>query len=261
MIGAIIGDIVGSRFEFHRMKSTEFDFFHNDCYFTDDTVMTLAIGWAILASEKDLNRLPDLVVQAMQAMGAEYPDAGYGGMFRRWLKNKNPQPYNSYGNGAAMRVSACGFMGDSLEEVKALSYTTTATTHNHPEGLKGAEATAVAIYLAKSGKSKEEIRQYIIENYYPLNFTLDEIRPTYVFDETCQGSVPQALQCFFEGNGFEECIRLAVSLGGDADTLGAIVGGIAEAYYGVPDTFRQTAYEFLDRNLKRILEKCEKKCI
>ncbi len=256
MLGAIIGDIVGSRFEFSENKSKDFDFFTDECCFTDDSVMTLAVGLAIVKSNKDLKILSETAIEMMQMVGNEYPEAGYGAMFCDWLMSKNPKPYNSFGNGAVMRVSDCGFMGNSLEEVKELSNAVTKVTHNHPEGLKGAEATAVAIYLAKVGKSKEEIRKYITDNYYRLDFTIDEIRPIYEFDVTCQGSVPQALQAFFEGNSFEECIRLAISLGGDTDTQGAIVGGIAEAFYGIPKNLKEKAYNFLDKTQKNILDIC-----
>ncbi len=257
MLGVIIGDIVGSRFEFNAYKSTEFEFLTDKCFVTDDTIMSLAVGLAIIKSNMDLSVLPQETVELMQKLGRQYPNYGYGGMFAVWLENLNPKPYNSLGNGSAMRVSACGFMGNSLREVKDLSNAVSAVTHNHPEGLKGAEAVAVAIYLARIGKSKQEIREYITQNYYSLDFTLDQIRPTYDFDETCPGSVPQALQAFFESSSFEDCIRLAVSLGGDADTQAAIAGGIAQAYYGIPLKIKEQAYTFLDDNLKNILNTCE----
>jgi len=175
-------------------------------------------------------------------------------MFNAWLSSDNPQPYNSYGNGAAMRVSACGFLAKSLEEAKLLSRKVTEVTHNHPEGIKGAEATAVAIYLARTGYSINKIREYIQANYYPLNFTLDEIRDTYKFNETCQESVPQAIEAFLESESFEDAIRNAVSIGGDSDTIAAITGGIAEAYYGIPDEIKEIAMTYyLDQRMKNIL--------
>ena len=189
----------------------------------------------------------------MQALGRRYPHAGYGGNFRRWLRVENPQPYNSYGNGSAMRISPVGFAARDPEEAKKLSAAVTAVSHNHPEGMKGAEATAAAIFLARSGKSMAEIREHIEQHYYALNFTLDEIRPTYTFDVSCQGSVPQALEAFFESESFEDAIRSAVSIGGDSDTIAAITGGVAEAYYGVPEEIRDMALSYLDDTEMEIL--------
>ena len=189
----------------------------------------------------------------MQAFGRQFPHAGYGGSFRRWLRDDDPQPYNSWGNGAAMRVSACGWAGQTLDEVKAMSRAVTEVTHNHPEGIKGAEATAVATFLARTGKPMEEIREVIVRDYYPLDFTIDEIRPSYKFDVSCQGSVPQALEAFFESTSFEDAIRNAVSIGGDSDTIGAICGAVAGAYYGVPEEIRLKAETFLDKPLLKTL--------
>ena len=174
-------------------------------------------------------------------------------MFREWMYSDDPQPYNSFGNGAAMRVSVCGFAATTLEEAKLLSKKVTEVTHNHPEGIKGAEATAVAIYLAKKGKNILEIRDYINENYYPMNFTLDGIRKRYSFNETCQETVPQAIMAFLESTSFEDAIRNAISIGGDSDTIAAITGGIAEAYYGIPTDIRKHALTFLDGRLMSIL--------
>ena len=250
MIGAIIGDIVGSRFEWHNIKTKEFDFFTSRCRPTDDSVMTLAVAQAILNSGGDLDALEREAVSCMQALGRRYPRAGYGGRFHRWLSMEHPQPYNSYGNGSAMRVSPCGFAARSLDEAFAMADAVTAVTHNHPEGMKGAEATSAAIFLARSGKTKEEIRAHIEQNYYKIDFTLDEIRPTYTFDVSCQGSVPQALEAFFESTSFEDAIRNAISIGGDSDTIAAITGGIAEAYYGVPEQLREQAMKYLDETMK-----------
>ncbi len=257
MIGALIGDIVGSRFEWNNIKEKEFDFLTYRCSVTDDSIMSLAIAKAILDSNGDYSQLGDCAVKAMQELGRNYPYSGYGGMFRQWLFSDNPQPYNSYGNGAAMRVSACGFVANSLEEAIALSKAVTEVTHNHPEGIKGAEATVVAIYMAKTGCSILEIRDYINANYYPMNFTLSGIRNSYQFNETCQDTVPQALMAFFESTGFEDAIRNAISIGGDSDTLAAITGGIAEAYYGVPAELRKHALTFLDERLIDILNTFE----
>ena len=253
MLGAIIGDIVGSRFEWNNHRDKEFEFLTYKCFPTDDSIMSLAVAQAIMVSKPDYSDLSKNTVECMQSVGRNYPDCGYGGSFYNWIFSDNPKPYNSYGNGAAMRVSAAGFAAESLEEAKKLSKLITEVTHNHPEGIKGAEATAVAIYMAKSGSSILEIRDYINENYYPIYFTLDEIRDTYKFNETCQDTVPQALQAFFESTGFEDAIRNAVSIGGDSDTLAAICGGIAEAYYGIPTDIRKHALTFLDQKLMQLL--------
>lgn len=259
MLGAIIGDTVGSRFEWHNHRSKDFDFLTYKCEPTDDSIMTLAIAKAILKSEGKVNKLPDLAVRYMQQLGRLYPDAGYGGAFREWIRSNNPKPYNSFGNGAAMRVSPVGFAAKSLDEAKAMSKAVTKVTHNHPEGIKGAEATTVAIFMALHGKSMLEIRDYIDKNYYPMNFTLDGIRDSYQFNETCQDTVPQAMMAFFESTGFEDAIRNAISIGGDSDTLAAITGGIAEAYYGIPSEIRKHELTFLDERLLAILVEFENK--
>lgn len=255
MLGAIIGDIVGSRFEWKNIKTKEFDLFVPKCRFTDDSVMTVAIADAIMRANSNINILADYAVESMQVIGRPFPDCGYGGKFYQWMYSDNPQPYGSFGNGAAMRVSACGFASNTIEEAKEMAFEVTKVTHNHPEGIKGAEATAVAIVLAKTGKSKEEIKKYILDNYYYIDFTLDEIRDNYFFDVTCQGSVPQALEAFFESENFEDAIRNAISIGGDSDTIAAIVGGIAEAYYGIPEEIKEKAFEYLDEDLSRAVRK------
>lgn len=256
MLGAIIGDIVGSRFEWHNIKTKQFDFLTHSCFFTDDSVMSLAIAKAILET-KQPTQLKDNAVICMRDVGRHYPDCGYGGSFCNWMFSSNPKPYNSYGNGAAMRVSACGFAASSLEEAIAMSKAVTEVTHNHPEGLKGAESTTVALYMARTGSSILEIRDYIDKHYYPMNFTLDGIRDSYQFNETCQDTVPQALMAFFESTSFEDAIRNAISIGGDSDTLAAITGGIAEAYYGIPEAIRKHALTFLDERLLGILNAFE----
>ena len=258
MLGAIVGDIVGSRFEWNNIKTKEFEFFTPKCFVTDDSIMTLAVAKAIVDCRGDYEKLPDLAVSLMQSVGRPYPDCGYGGMFRTWMYSDNPRPYNSFGNGAAMRVSPCGFAASTLAEAKLLAEKVTAVTHNHPEGLKGAEATAVAIYLARTGHSIAEIRHCIDEQYYPMDFTLDEIRHSYRFNETCQETVPQAIAAFLESTGYEDAIRNAISLGGDSDTLAAITGGIAEAYYGVPAAIRSQTLPFLDERLLKILLEFER---
>ena len=259
MLGAIIGDTVGSRFEWNNHRSKDFEFLTYQCELTDDSIMTLAVAEAILNSKEDRENLSSLTVRYMQQLGRLYPDAGYGGAFHTWLYTENPQPYGSCGNGAAMRISPVGFSARNLEEAKSMAEAITKVTHNHPEGLKGAEATAVAIYMAFHGKSILEIRDYIDRNYYPMNFTRNSIRSTYSFNETCQGTVPQAMMAFFESTGFEDAIRNAVSIGGDSDTVAAITGGIAEAYYGVPAEIRKHALTFLDERQLSILVAFENK--
>lgn len=249
MIGAIIGDIVGSIYEFNNHRSKDFELFGKSCFATDDSIMTIAIGKAFLECKADFSDLGEKAIDCMQELGRPYPNCGFGGSFYKWIYSDNPKPYNSYGNGAAMRISAVGWVAKDIEQVKQLSKIVTEVSHNHPEGIKGAEATAVAIFLARQGKSKEEIRKHMLEHYYKLDFSIDEIRPTYKFNETCQDTVPEAIQAFLEGEDFEDCIRTAVSVGGDSDTLACITGSIAEAFYGVPDEIRQTTYAYLNENL------------
>ncbi|MCL2492882.1 MAG: N-6 DNA methylase [Clostridiales bacterium] len=253
MIGAIIGDIVGSRFEWNNIKTKDFEFLTYHCAVTDDSIMSLAVAKALLDCSGDYTDLGTATVKSMQDVGRPYPNCGYGGMFRKWMYSDNPSPYNSFGNGAAMRVSACGFVAKTLDEAIGLSHKVTEVTHNHPEGIKGAEATTVCIFLAREGKSILEIRDYVNKHYYPMDFTLDGIRDTYKFDVTCQGSVPQAIMAFLESSSYEDAIRNAISIGGDSDTLAAITGGIAEAFYGVPTDMRKHALTFLDERLLGIL--------
>jgi ADP-ribosylglycohydrolase len=271
MLGAIIGDIVGSRFEFNNHRSKEFELFTDRCFVTDDSIMTIAVAKAIMVTEQKFKSLEpvadasgvydqilsDHTVKCMRDIGQKYPNCGYGGRFGQWMFSKDPKPYNSYGNGAAMRISPAGFVATSLDEAIQLSKVITAVTHNHPEGIKGAEATVVAIYMAKAGSAMNEIRDRISQNYYPLDFTIDEIRPSYRFNETCQETVPQALVCFFESNSFEDAIRTAISLGGDSDTIAAITGAVAEAYYGVPEDLRRKALTYMDSDLHTIFEAWE----
>ena len=253
MYGAILGDIIGSPFEFDRGdKTKEFDLFTKGCDFTDDSVMTIAVGEALLAvgPEATVKEIEEAVVANMQDWGKRYPYAGYGGRFRYWLRERNPKPYGSYGNGSAMRVSAAGWIYDSMERTREVARATANVTHNHPEGIKGAEATASAIYMARKESSKEEIKEYIErEFHYNLDRTLDEIRPGYHMDETCQRTVPEAIIAFLESQDFEDAIRNAVSLGGDTDTLGAITGSIAEAFYGISDVLIAECRSRLDEGL------------
>lgn len=256
MIGAIIGDIAGSRFEFAGFKSKDFELFDEACFFTDDTVMSLAIAKALMEAAPDMEDVEKLCIENMQAIGQYYPDCGYGGRFYHWIYSAHPKPYDSFGNGAAMRVSAVPYAARSLEEALELSDRVTGISHNHPEGLKGARSVVEAIWLARHGKSKEEIRK-AMEKYYPMDFTLNEIRPFYRFNETSQDTVPQAIMAFLEAEDFEDAIRNAVSLGGDADTLAAITGSIAEAYFGVPEEMKNHALRFLDKRLLQVFEETE----
>ena len=253
MYGAILGDIIGSPFEFDRGdKTKEFDLFSKGCRFTDDSVMTIAIGEALLAvgTEATGKEIEVAVAANMQDWGRRYPHAGYGGRFRCWLSERNPKPYGSYGNGSAMRVSAAGWLYNSIEKTREVARATANVTHNHPEGIKGAEATASAIYMARNGSSKEEIKEYIEREFrYDLDRSLDIIRPGYHMDETCQKTVPEAIIAFLEARDFEDAIRNAVSLGGDTDTLGAITGSIAEAFYGIPAVLIAECRRRLDEGL------------
>ena len=258
MLGAIIGDIVGSRFEFNNHKSKQFELFTPECFPTDDSIMTLAVAQAIMDSRAGRSDLGQCAVRAMREIGRPYPDCGYGGRFFEWMYSDRPQPYNSFGNGAAMRVSPCGFAAASLEEAKAMSRAVTEVTHNHPEGIKGAEAATVAVYMALHGSTLPEIRDEINAHYCPMDFTLDGIRASYRFNETCQGTVPQALMAFFESTDFEDAIRNAISVGGDSDTLAAITGGVAQAYYGIPQSLRERALSYLDERMTPILTAFEK---
>lgn len=256
LLGAMAGDVIGSFYEFNSTKSTDFPLFTPYSRFTDDTVMTVANADWLLTG--------DSLLGVMQDYGNRYPNAGYGGMFRSWLREYDPKPYHSFGNGSAMRVSPVGWAFDTLEETLNAAKQSAAVTHDHPEGIKGAQATAACIFLARTGKSKEEIREYIEQTFgYNLNRTCDEIRPAYDFDVTCQGSVPESIIAFLESTDYEDAVRLAVSLGGDADTMGAIAGGIAEAYYKeippyikeevlkrVPKEFVDTMQRFYERFVK-----------
>ena len=253
MIGAIIGDVVGSRFEFRNRLSKDFEFLHRHCRFTDDTVMTCAVARALMDSRPDYADLTEKTVAAMQRIGRRYPDCGYGARFIHWMFADDPQPYNSCGNGSAMRISPVGFAARDAEEAKKLSAAVTCVSHNHPEGMKGAEAAAVATVMARQGKTKEEIRE-VMETYYDLSVTVEEYRNTWQGHgkEICQVSLPQALTCFFEGESYEDVIRNCISIGGDSDTIAAIAGGIAEAYYGVPDEIRDQIWQFLPDDLAEI---------
>ncbi|TXJ45881.1 ADP-ribosylglycohydrolase family protein [Brachyspira aalborgi] len=265
MLGAIIGDIVGSIYEFDNIKTKDFNLFTNEMFFTDDTVMTIAIADAIINGAKSEN-----FILSMKKWGCDYIDKSYGASFRRWLKSENSEPYNSWGNGSAMRVSPCGWVAklsepfeEGLKLTEDLAKKSAEVTHNHPEGIKGAQATASSIFFMRHGKSKNAIEEYknklkdYIQNKYKydLNFTLNEIRPSYAFNESCQKTVPQAIVSFLESENFEDAIRNAISIGGDSDTLAAITGSIAEASYGIPEDIKEKAINYLDNEIKEVYNK------
>lgn len=258
MYGAILGDMVGAPYEFDRGdKTKDFEFWNHRCHFTDDSVMSIAVADALLRVGLDgsENEVKTALVDAMQDWGHRYPHAGYGGRFAGWLHSSDPQPYNSWGNGSAMRVSSVGWLYDGMERTREVARWTAEVTHNHPEGIKGAEATAAAIFMARNGASKDEIRTYIIEQFgYDLSRSCDEIRPTYHHVESCQQTVPEAITAFLEGEDFEDVIRTAISLGGDCDTLTCIAGGIAEAFYGIPLIMEAEVKSRLREDMLRILE-------
>lgn len=226
LLGGIAGDIIGSIYEFNPVRFKDFELFKSNSTYTDDTVMTIANAEWLLSK--------GVLMDIMRKYGHKYPEAGYGGMFYDWLKSRCPKPYNSFGNGSAMRVSPVGWAFDTLEETLEAAKQSAEITHNHPEGIKGAQATAACIFMARTGKSKQEIKEYVETKFgYDLSRTCNEIRPTYQFNESCQDTVPESIIAFLESTDFESAIRLTVSLGGDADTMGAITGAIAEAYYNV----------------------------
>ena len=261
MYGAILGDIIGSPFEFDQgNKSKEFPLFSKNATFTDDSVMTIAVGYAFLDVQPnaDIEWIRHRLISSMKQYGRMFPYAGYGGMFRRWLKCDDPQPYGSFGNGSAMRVSSIAWLYNDIETVRSMARLSAEVSHNHPEGIKGAEATASAIFLARTGKSKAEIKRYIENEFgYDLSRTCDEIRPSYHHVESCQETVPEAITAFLEGESFENVIRTAVSLGGDCDTLTCIAGGIAEGFYGVPEDLKQECRNRLPKELLDVLNKFE----
>lgn len=261
MLGAIAGDIIGSPYEWQNIKTTEFPLFSDKSRFTDDTVMTFATAKALMMP----GNFADNCVECMQELGHLYPNIGYGTNFYLWIYARSTKPYNSFGNGSAMRVSPVAWAFDSLEEVERHAQISAEVTHNHPEGIKGAQATAGSIFLARTGTSKNDIKAYVQERYgYDLSRTLDDIRPSYKFSATCQGSVPEAITAFLEGESFEDTIRKAVSLGGDSDTIAAISGSIAEGFYGVPEDITAEVMQKLDDYLRELFSEWQewrtKKC-
>lgn len=255
MYGAILGDMIGSPYEFDKSaKSKDFPLFIPASRYTDDSVMTIAVAEALLDTLGESRAaLRNAVIISMQKWGREYPDAGFGGRFYDWLFMSHPRPYNSWGNGSAMRVSAAGWLFSTMEETRQAASDTAFVTHSHPEGLKGAEATAAVIWAARNGWDKAQIREYVETEFYKLRKTCDEIRPAYRFDVSCQGTVPQAITAFLEGNSFEDVIRTAVSLGGDCDTLTCIAGGMAEAFYGVPDELKAECRKRLEPDMLTVV--------
>ena len=256
MYGALLGDMIGAPYEFDRgNKSKEFPLFCENSRFTDDSVMTIAVAEALLDSRfLDDDSIRAALIKSMRKWGKKYPDAGYGRKFLCWLREKEPKPYGSCGNGSAMRVSAAGWLFDTLEETREKARLTAEVTHDHPEGIKGAEATSGAIFLARTGRSKEEIRDYIVQEFgYDLSRTCDQIRPSYYHNESCQKTVPAAITAFLEGTDFEDVIRTAVSLGGDCDTLTCIAGSIAEAFYGVPAILKAECRRRLPEDMAYVL--------
>lgn len=250
MFGAIAGDIIGSVYEFANTKSTDFDLFTPWTTFTDDTVMTLAVAkWLV---EDEIHTIHYLIY-CMQELGNRYPNAGYGGNFMSWLREDEPQPYISWGNGAGMRVSPVGLYAKTLDEALALAAITASVSHNHPEGVKGAQAIATSVFLAKQGKTKAEIKAYVESTFdYDLDRKIAEIRPSYEFDVSCQGSVPESIIAFLEGNSFEDVIRLAISLGGDSDTIACMAGAIAACCYEIPQYIAERCDVILTEDLREI---------
>ena len=260
MLGAIFGDIVGSAYEFHNTHDYNFRLLGKYSRPTDDSYMTLAVAKALMETfSQDDSSIRKALVRNMQEIGERYPYAGYGGMFSKWLRDKDPQPYNSYGNGSAMRVAAAGWLYRTLDDTLHAAKVTAEVTHNHPEGIKGAQAVAAAIFLARAGASKEQIMNYIANKFeYNLFRTLDEIRPEYRFYEICQKSCPEAIIAFLEGENFEDVIRKAVSLGGDSDTIACMAGAIAEAFYGMPQEYKEETLSRLPKDMRSIAHEFRK---
>lgn len=255
MKGAIIGDIVGSIYEFDNLKSKDFELFKPECEFTDDTVLTVAVAEALLNfNSDDEDNFKENLIDIFHKYGEMYPDVGYGGHYLSWVENKRRDPYNSCGNGSAMRTSAVGWYAKSIEECERIAKLCAEITHNHPDGIAGAQATAGVIFLARNGASKAELKVYM-EKYYPVDFTIDEIRPTYEYEIINKTTVPQAFQCFYEAKDFEDTIRNAISIGGDSDTVAAIAGSMAEAFFGIPADIAETGMSYLDDYMSDIVEK------
>lgn len=263
MYGAILGDIIGEPFEFDRgNKSKEFPLFCKHPRFTDDTVMTIAICDGILKAGQDSDEITmkTQMITSMQLWGHKYPHAGYGGRFYQWLAMENTKPYNSWGNGSAMRVASVGWLFETLERTREVARWSAEVTHNHPEGVKGAESVAAIIWMGRNGYSKEQIKEYVIQEFkYDLSRTCDEIRPTYHHVESCQETVPEAITAFLEGTSFEDVIRTAVSLGGDCDTLTDIATAMAEAFYGCPEEMKAKCIEYTRKDMHEVMDEFDLK--
>ena len=250
MLGVIIGDVIGSRFEFNNYRSKNFELFTKYNELTDDSIMTIAVMDILMngyINDKEK------IIDTFKKWGRKYPNSGYGGMFGRWLFTDNRNAYNSFGNGSAMRVSPVGYLAKSEEEVIDWATKVSEVTHNHSEGIKGAVVTAMCVYYAKNGKSKEEIKEYV-SKYYDINFNYEELKRGYYFNETCQETVPQAIYCFLISDSFEDCIRTCVSIGGDTDTVCAIAGGMAEAFYGIDEEIKRNIEKYLDKEQKEVVD-------
>lgn len=255
MLGAMIGDIIGSVYEWNNWKDKRFKLFHPQCRMTDDSVMTAAVASALLSSDlTDLEQFKENLVAEMHRLGKAYPGLGYGPRFEKWLIQGDTKPYGSLANGSAMRVSPVAWVAETMEECLALAKASAEVTHDHPDGIAGAQALAGAVFLAKMGERKEVIRAFV-ENYYPLDFTLDGIREAYQFDVSCAGSVPQAIVAFLEATGYEDAIRNAVSIGGDSDTIACMAGAVAAAFYGIPKDIREEAGPFIDGEVRNVLDR------
>ena len=255
MLGALIGDIAGSPYEWSNCKSKDFPLLEPRSRMTDDSVMTAAVASAVLMGDlENLDAFRQNVITEMRRLGNQFPGLGYGPRFERWLKAEDPQPYHSLGNGSAMRVSPVAWAAESLSQCLALAKASAEVTHDHPDGIAGACCVAGAVYLARTGADKEAIRDHVTR-YYPLNFTLDEIREAYQFDVSCAGSVPQAMEAFLEAADFEDAIREAVSIGGDSDTIACMAGAVAAAFYGIPRDIREAALPFLEGEVRNIFDR------
>lgn len=275
IMGGIVGDISGSRFEFSPIKSKQFELlkmsdnqfqarqsfrdYRENCHFTDDTVMTIAVANALLDANGNYDNLSELVVKNLKEFGKKHRYVGYGAKFNAWLNSQKSEPYNSFGNGSAMRIGAVPYFAKDIEELKRLSRLVTVVTHNHEEGIKGAEAVASCIWLAWNNYSKQQIKEYVEKNYYTMDFDYNELLQTYVHDESCQNSVPQSIYAFLISTDYEDAIRTAISMGGDADTMACIAGAIAEAFYGMPKDLEEKGMKFLTEDLKEVIKKFDDK--
>lgn len=259
MYGAILGDVIGSRFEFDRGGwSKDFQLLTQGCEFTDDSVMTVAVADALLTAGRTATteEIEAACIKSMQKWGRKYPNAGYGSRFIYWVHSRNPEPYGSFGNGSAMRVSAAGWLYDTVERTREVAGATANVSHNHPEGLKGAECTAAVMFLGRIGRSKDEIKAYVEKEFgYDLSKSVDELRPLHEHVETCMDSLPKALVSFLEGTSYEDVVRNAVSLGGDTDTLAAIAGAMAEAFYGMPDELKKQCLCRIPDDMREVVQR------